>query len=100
MQPFFLPKAQIFCPNSKGGAWLNFAHYSYLFLHYWHPNGGAMAPCPPKYAPDYTQKHLNDGAITLYNIENNNVTNSVKKRNIEKLCHYQREKRNTEKLCH
>ena len=31
-------------------------------------------------------------AITLYNIENY-VTNSVKKRNIEKLCHKQREKK-------
>ena len=30
--------------------------------------------------------------MTLYNIENY-VTNSVKKRNIEKLCHKQREKR-------
>ena len=34
----------------------------------------------------YAQKHSNDGAITLYNIENY-VTNNVKKRNIEKLCH-------------
>ena len=32
------------------------------------------------------QKTLNDGAIILYNIENY-VTNRVKKRNIEKLCH-------------
>ena len=30
----------------------------------------------------------------------NYVTNSVKKRNIEKLCHQQRGKKNTEKLCH
>ena len=34
----------------------------------------------------YTQKHQNDGAIALRNIENY-VTNSVKKRNTEKLCH-------------
>ena len=86
MQPVFLHRSSARIPN--GGARLNFAHYSYFFMDYWHPKGkGAWHHgLPPTYAPDYTQKHQNDGAITLYNIENY-ITNSVKKRNNERLCH-------------
>ena len=51
-----------------------------------HKIGNSKSIRTSQYFYYYTQKHYNNGAITLYNIENY-VTNSVKKRNIEKLCH-------------
>ena len=39
-------------PNLRsGGPCRNFAYYSMLIIQSWQPKGGAMAQCPPKYAP-------------------------------------------------
>ena len=46
--PDFLPKFQ------RGRAWLSFAYYSEVFIHYWGPKGGGIAQCPPKYDPRFT----------------------------------------------
>ena len=51
IQYVFLPRfsAQIL---KGGGAWLNFADYSKVFIYYWRPKGGGMSQCPLKYAPE------------------------------------------------
>ena len=68
MQLVFLRRSS--AEFQRGGGMTQFCA---LFLHIYAllapQRGEGMAPCPPKYAPDYTQIHYNDVAITLYNIE-------------------------------